>query len=158
MSLIPQCRPYTSQLRSFTTTKHFQTQTTYTPPGTIHKDLKPLLAHKSLQNHPQAPIPTKGLGPFTKNAITGKRLTYIERREERAKEYLYERPDLNQPLPPLLLNPPGLKEEPVVGVGHGRETRKWWQRELEIWFGRYHKPFDIKAQLERHRNLYDFIL
>lgn len=107
--------------------------------------------HKTLTNHPQAPLPIKGFGPFTRNRETGKRLNYVEREEEKAKEYLYSEPDPNQPLPPLLLRPPGLADPPKEGQGHGKETRSWWRRELEIWFGRYQKPFDVKAQLERHR-------
>lgn len=107
--------------------------------------------HQTLTNHPQAPLPTKGFGPFTRDIETGKRLSFIEREEEKAKEYLYSEPDPNQPLPPLLLRPPGLADPPREGEGHGKETRSLWRRELEIWFGRYQKPFDVKAQLERHR-------
>ena len=91
---------------------------------------------------------------ITRNAETGKRLTFTEREEEKAKEYLYSAPDPNIPLPPLLLRPPGLTEPPVKGKGHGIETRTWWQREFEIWFGRYQKPFDVQAQVARHKTLY----
>lgn len=111
-------------------------------------------SHANLQKHPQTPVPTRGVGPFTRNAETGKRLTREERQEEKAKEYLYEQPDPNVPLPPLLLRPPGLIEAPVLGRGHGIETRTWWQREFEIWFGRYQKPFDVKAQVSRHKSMY----
>jgi hypothetical protein len=111
-------------------------------------------SHSNLPKHPQTPIPTRGVGPFTRNAQTGKRLTREERQEEKAKEYLYEQPDPNIPLPPLLLRPPGLDEQPVEGRGHGIETRTWWQREFEIWFGRYQKPFDVKAQVSRHKSMY----
>ena len=109
------------------------------------------LQHKNLTHHPQAPLPTKGFGPFTRNLETGKRLTFVEREEEKAKEYLYSEPDPNQPLPPLLLRPPGLPDPPKAGEGHGKETKSWWRREFEIWFGRYHQPFNVQAQLERHR-------
>jgi hypothetical protein len=111
-------------------------------------------SHANLQKHPQTPLPTRGVGPFTRNAETGKRLTREERQEEKAKEYLYEQPDPNVPLPPLLLRPPGLMEPPVQGLGHGIETRTWWQREFEIWFGRYQNPFDVKAQVSRHKSMY----
>jgi hypothetical protein len=111
---------------------------------------------ESLQDkpHPQQPIPTKGFGPFIRHAETGKRLTFREREEEKEKDYLHTQPDPNSPLPPLLLRPPGLEEPPRVHEGHGKETRKWWQRELEIWFGRYNQPFGVKAQLARHRATY----
>lgn len=111
-------------------------------------------SHAKLQDHPQAPLPTKGFGPFTRNTETGKRLTFLEREEEKAKEYLYTQPDPNLPLPPLLLRPPGLANRREQGQGHGEETRTWWQREFEIWFGRYQKPFDVRAQVSRHRTLY----
>jgi hypothetical protein len=110
------------------------------------------------QPHPQEPVPTKGFGPFTRNAETGKRLSFQEREEEKAKEYLHTQPDPNIPLPPLLLRPPGLDEPPKVHEGHGKETRKWWQREAEIWFGRYSQPFNVKAQLARHKATYVFIV
>lgn len=143
-----------SQFRFSTTTHYLQQISPPTP------QLKPtnVLSEKTLEphseKHPQTPLPTHGFGPFTRNAETGQRLTFREREEERAKEYLYEQPDPNQPLPPLLLRPPGLREPPVQGIGHGVETRSRWQREFEIWFGRYQKPFDVQAQLSRHRKLY----
>jgi hypothetical protein len=151
-----------SQFRFFTTSHYLHQTSAPNPPP---PQLKPtrILSEKTLETlhspppserHPQTPLPTRGFGPFTRNAETGQRLTFREREEERAKEYLYEQPDPNQPLPPLLLRPPGLREPPVPGIGHGTETRKWWQREFEIWFGRYQKPFDVQAQLARHRKLY----
>jgi hypothetical protein len=78
-------------------------------------------------------------------------MTYREREEEIAKEYLYTEPDPEQILPPLLLRPPGMETKPKEGEGHGKELRPWWKRELEIWFGRYKQPFNAQAQLERHR-------
>jgi hypothetical protein len=135
------------------------------PSETPKPKLKPthILAQKTLDalqskqpsgNHPQTPLPLRGFGPFTRNAETGKRLTFTEREEEKAKEYLYEQPDPNQPLPPLLLRPPGLTEAPTKGIGHGSESRRWWQKEFEIWFGRYQRPFDVQSQLSRHKTLY----
>lgn len=112
------------------------------------------ITRAKIKKHPQTPLPIKGFGPFTRNTETGERLTFREREEEKAKEYLYTQPDPDQPLPPLLLRPPGLPDPPVLGQGHGKETRRWWQKELEIWFGRYQKPFDVQAQLSRHRELY----
>jgi hypothetical protein len=157
-----QCRPCVYQLRSFiaagralSSSRPSRVPSPSKPApqlsnGTPGRDV-PSPVQKS---HPQAPIPTRGIGPFTRHAETGKRLTFREREEEKAKEYLYEKPDLNQPLPPLLLRPPGLAEPPVQGTGHGKETRAWWQREFEIWFGRYQKPFDVQAQIERHKTMY----
>src|SRR5438477_13101661 len=81
-------------------------------------------AHTKLADHPQAPLPTGGFGPFTFNVETKERLTFKEREEEKAKEYLYSAPDPNMPLPPLLLRPPGLADPPEKGKGHGKETRK----------------------------------
>jgi hypothetical protein len=107
--------------------------------------------------HPQEPVPTKGFGPFTRNAETGKRLSFKEREEEKAKEYLHTQPDPNIPLPPLLLRPPGSDEPPKEHEGHGKETRKWWQREAEIWLGRYNQPFNVKAQVARHKATYIFL-
>jgi hypothetical protein len=126
----------------------------FKPEHLLTKEQLASIAHSNLTKHPQAPAPTKGIGPFTTNVETGKRLTFREREEEKAKEYLYEKPDLNQPLPPLLLRPPGLSEPPRQGQGHGKETRSWWQREFEIWFGRYQKPFDVQAQVQRHKTMY----
>jgi len=71
-----------------------------------------------------------------------------------AKEYLHTQPDPNIALPPLLLRPPGLDQPPKEHEGHGKETRKWWQREAEIWFGRYNQPFNVKSQLARHKATY----
>jgi hypothetical protein len=106
-------------------------------------------SHWKLSDHPQA--------SFTKRHIsqrqTEKRRTKAIREEQKAKEYLYTEPDPSLPLPPLLLRPPGLPEPPEKGKGHGAETKKWWQKELEIWFGRYRRPFDVKSQMERHREL-----
>lgn len=112
------------------------------------------LSHAKLTKHPQSPLPTRGVGPFTRNAQTGERLTLKQRTEEKAKEYLYEQPDPDIPLPPLLLRPPGLVQPPQKGQGHGKELRRWWQREFEIWFGRYQKPFDVQAQMDRHKTMY----
>jgi hypothetical protein len=128
----------------------------YKPPFPSNETLKALAqakSHANLTNHPQAPLSTRGFGPFTRNVETGKRLTFAEREEEKAKEYLYSVPDPNIPLPPLLLRPPGLTEPPEKGKGHGIETRSWWQKEFEIWFGRYQKPFDVQAQMSRHKTL-----
>ena len=147
-------RPTSSSLRAFhTSIRHLNENVPQRlkPELNLTPNQLATLSHKKLKQHPQAPLPTKGLGPFKRDAETGKRLSFQEREEEKAKEYLYEKPDLNQPLPPLLLKPPGLESPP--GEGHGKETRKWWQREMEIWFGRYQKPFDVKAQVERHKAL-----
>jgi len=129
-----------------------------TPHGILPQEPVDPLASSDDKPHPQQPIPTKGFGPFTRHAETGKRLTFKEREEEMAKEYLHTQPDPNVPLPPLLLRPPGLDKPPRVHDGHGKETRKWWQREAEIWFGRYSQPFNVKAQLARHRATYNLLL
>jgi hypothetical protein len=146
-----------SQYRPFVTSRGKYNEADpqgFKPEHLLTKGQLASMAHSKLTKHPQAPLPTTGLGPFTRNAETGKRLTFQERQEEKAKEYLYERPDLNQPLPPLLLRPPGLSAPPTQGEGHGKEVRSWWQRELEIWFGRYQKPFDVQAQVQRHKTMY----
>jgi len=159
MRKLPRILPPVIEFRSFTTSyRLLQSPPSPEPPkpqlkpeNYLTPDQLTHRLHKNLTNHPQAPLPTKGFGPFTRDRETGKRLTLLERTEERAKEYLYSEPDPNQPLPPLLLRPPGLTEPPKEGDGHGKETRSWWRRELEIWFGRYQNPFDVKAQLARHR-------
>jgi hypothetical protein len=153
-------QPFVFQCRRFTLSSPlYQTpESPEQPPAPTFKSISKhvpvnYLAHRSLKNHPQAPVATTGFGPWTRNSETGKRLSFKEREEEKAKEYLYSEPDPNMPLPPLLLIPPGLTDPPVQGKGHGIETRTWWQREFEIWFGRYQKPFDVQAQLARHRQL-----
>jgi len=157
MRRLPRRQLYAFQCRSFTTSppKYNENQPSrFKPEHLLTKEQLAMIAHSKLTKHPQAPLPTKGVGPFTRNTETGQRLSFQERQEEKAKEYLYEKPDLNQPLPPLLLRPPGLSEPPREGEGHGKETRKWWQKELEIWFGRYQKPFDVQAQTDRHKSMY----
>jgi hypothetical protein len=153
--------PSTPQCRFFVTSNYLCQSIGPIPPSPEHKhshdasqDNLNSRSHAKLKEHPQAPTPTRGFGPFTRNTETGKRLTFLEREEEKAKEYLYSQPDPNLPLPPLLLLPPGLAEPPEQGIGHGKEIRSWWQREFEIWFGRYQKPFDVQSQVERHRTMY----
>ena len=161
MRRLPRHRlPCTSQLRFFSiSSRYYQSPSPSPPePQQFKRPISPHESHFKLSNHPQAPLPTQGFGPWTRNLETGQRLTFLEREEEKAKEYLYSVPDPNQPLPPLLLRPPGLPDPPEKGQGHGKETRTWWQKELEIWFGRYRKPFDVQAQLARHRNLYAILL
>jgi hypothetical protein len=114
----------------------------------------PSKAEIAQKQHPQAPIATTGFSYWVRHAETGKRLTLEERQEEAKKQYLYTEPPPDGKLPPILLNPPGLPQPPVLGQGQGKETRKWWQRELEIWIGRYNSPFNVQVQLERHRKLY----
>ena len=146
-------------IRSSSITKClFQSNPSPRPPSPKYaQEILNSIAHAKLTKHPQAPLPTRGIGPFTRSSKTGERLSFKEREEEKAKEYLYEQPDPNIPLPPLLLRPPGLVEAPEKGEGHGKETRTWWQREFEIWFGRYQKPFDVQAQLNRHKTMYHLL-
>jgi hypothetical protein len=157
-SRVPRPLPFVFQYRAFASSSpHYQTpEPPEQPPApTFKSKYVPVnyLAHRNLKNHPQAPAPTSGFGPWTRNAETRKRLTFKEREEEKAKEYLYSEPDPNMPLPPLLLIPPGLSDPPIQGKGHGIETRTFWQREFEIWFGRYQRPFNVQAQLARHRKM-----
>ena len=156
---VPRPLPLLFQCRRFTlSSPHYQDPETpqqQPPVPTFKSKYVPInyIAHRNLKDHPQAPAPLSGFGPWTRNLETGKRLTFKEREEEKAKEYLYSEPDPNMPLPPLLLIPPGLSDPPVQGKGHGIETRTMLQREFEIWFGRYRNPFDVQAQLARHRKL-----